>query len=513
MTELRPLPTAPLPEDSQGDAPHVRVAVIGAGFAGLGMAIRLKQQGIEDFVVLERAGEVGGTWRDNTYPGSSCDVPSALYSFSFAPNPGWSSSFSPQPEIQRYLRACTRRFGLRRHLRCHHEVLDARWDGDTMRWVIETTQRQLTATVLVSGTGQLSEPAVPELPGLDRFEGAAFHSARWEHSRDLAGARVAVVGTGASAVQFVPEIAEQAAALHVFARSAPWVLPRSNRTRSAAERNAYRAIPGLQRALRAAVYWGRECAMIGFASPRVMRMAGLAARLHLRRQVPEPGLRAALTPDYTMGCKRVLRSSDFYPALRRPNVDLVSGPIREVRPRSVIGVDGAEREVDTIIFGTGFAVTDPPVARRLHGRDGRLLADRWSPRAQAYLGTTVAGFPNLFLLLGPNSALGHNSVVLAIESQVEYVLDALRTMDARGIRSVEVRPGAQSAFVAEVAARTRHTVWATGGCASWYLDEAGHNTTLWPGFTSHFRRLTRRFDPDSYLLRAPADAELVGAGS
>lgn len=512
MTELRPLPDAPRP-DSQHLVPHVRVAVVGAGFAGLGMAIRLKQEGIEDFVVLERAGEVGGTWRDNTYPGSSCDVPSALYSFSFAPNPGWSSSFSPQPEIQRYLRGCVGRFGLRRHLRCHHEVLDARWDDDVMRWVIETSRGRLTAMVLVSGTGQLSEPAVPELPGLDRFEGAAFHSARWDHSRELAGARVAVVGTGASAVQFVPEIAEQAAALHVFARTAPWVLPRRNRHRSAAERSAYRAVPGLQRALRATVYWGRECAMIGFASPWVMRVAGLAARLHLRRQVPERGLRAALTPDYTMGCKRVLRSSDFYPTLRRRNVELVRGPIREVRPRSIVGADGAERRVDTIIYGTGFAVADPPMARRLRGRDGRLLAEAWSPRAQAYLGTTVAGCPNLFLLLGPNSALGHNSVVLAIESQVEYVLDALRTMDAGGIRSVEVRPEAQAAFVAEVAARTTHTVWTTGGCASWYLDEAGRNTTLWPGFTRRFRRLTRRFDADSYLLRTHADAELVGAGS
>lgn len=498
----RSLPPAPL----QGDVPHVRVAVVGSGFAGLGMAIRLKQEGIDDFVVLERAGEVGGTWRDNSYPGSSCDVPSALYSFSFAPNAGWSSSFASQPEIQRYLRDCIRRFGLHRHLRCHHEVLDARWDGDAMRWVIETRQRQLTATVLVIGTGQLSEPAVPELPGLDRFEGAAFHSARWDHSRDLDGARVAVVGTGASAVQFVPEIAERVTALHVFQRSAPWVLPRSNRSRSAAERSAYRAVPGLQRALRAAVYWGRECAMIGFASSRVMRAAGLLARLHLRRQVPEPELRAALTPGYTMGCKRVLRSSDFYPALRRPNVDLVTAPIREVCPRSVVGADGTEREVDTIIFGTGFAVADPPVARRLRGRDDRLLADEWSPRAQAYLGTTVAGFPNLFLLLGPNSALGHNSVVLAIESQVEYVLDALRTMEAGGIGAVEVRPEAQSAFVTEVTARTRDTVWATGGCASWYLDQAGHNTTLWPGFTGRFRRLTRRFDPDSYVLRAPRPA-------
>lgn len=481
---------------------HVHVAVIGAGFAGLGMAIRLKQQGIEDFVVLERAGDVGGTWRDNTYPGCACDVPSALYSFSFAPNPDWSSSFSPQPEIQAYLRGCVQRFGLHPHLRLRHEVLDAAWDESAGCWRIATSRGSLSATMLVTGTGQLSEPAVPSLPGLDRFDGAAFHSARWDHTRDLDSARIAVVGTGASAVQFVPRIAERAAALHVFQRSPAWVVPRSNRRRGGLERRLTARFPLLQRLSRAGPYWVREASILAFETPQLMRAMSVWARLHLRRQVPEPELRAALTPDYTMGCKRVLASSEFYPALRRPNVELVTTGVREVRPRSVVSADGTERPVDTIIFGTGFRATESPVARRLRGRDGRLLADEWTGGAQAYLGTTVAGFPNLFLLMGPNSGLGHNSVVLGIEAQAEYVLDALRTLRERGLTECEVRPEAQAAFVSRVRERMAGTVWATGGCHSWFLDDAGRNTTLWPGSTARLRRLTRRFDEESYSLRA-----------
>ncbi|MGH3978078.1 MAG: flavin-containing monooxygenase [Pseudonocardiaceae bacterium] len=489
-------------------AGHVRVAVVGAGFAGLGMAIRLVQQGIDDFVVLERAGGVGGTWRDNTYPGSACDVPSNLYSFSFAPNPDWSHSFSPQPEIHRYLVGCVDRFGLRRHLRLCHEVLDARWDDHAGHWRIETSRGTFTATVLVSGAGALSEPSVPDLPGVERFAGPAFHSARWDHSHDLRGQRVAVVGTGASAAQFVPEIAPQVGALHVFQRTPPWIMPRFDRARTGLERRLYRTVPALQRWLRSGTYWVRESYMVGFTVPRLLEIAGLIARAHLRLQVGDPQLRAALTPDYTLGCKRVVVSSDYYPALQRRNVELVTDPIREVRDRAVVTADGAEREVDTIIFGTGFRATDPPVAHRLRGRDGRLLAREWSAGAQAYLGTAVSGFPNLFLLMGPNSGLGHNSVVLAIESQIEYVLDALRVMAAWHVGAVEVHPRAQSEFVAGVQQRMAGTVWTTGGCASWYLDDAGRNTTLWPGFTGRFRRLTRRFDPENYLLhrRQPAPA-------
>ncbi|MGH3913752.1 MAG: flavin-containing monooxygenase [Pseudonocardiaceae bacterium] len=484
------------------NAPHVQVAIIGSGFAGLGMAIGLQHSGIEDFVVLERAEDIGGAWRDNTYPGCACDVPSTLYSFSFAPNPEWTSSFSPQWEIHRYLQDCVDRFGLGQHLRLRHEVLSARWDDDGARWLIETSQGPLTATALVSASGQLSEPATPPIPGIERFTGASFHTARWDHSRDLTGTRIAVIGTGASSVQLVPAIADRVAALHLFQRTAAWILPQHNRERSRLEHQVFRAFPLTQRATRAVLSTIREFAMIGFTEPRVMRAVSLLARRHLRRQVPERRLRTALTPAYTMGCKRVLRSSAFYPTLRRAHVELVTEEITEIRERCVVTADGTEREVDTIVFGTGFRAAEMSMAQRIRGREGQLLAEEWHNRgAQAYLGTTVAGFPNLFLLTGPNSGSAHNSVVLGIEAQVRYVLDALRVMAAEKLVAVEVRPHAQEAFVREVADRTAGTVWTTGGCHSWFLDQAGRNTTVWPWFTARFRWLTRRFDVENYQLR------------
>ncbi len=489
------------------DQPHVQVAIIGSGFAGLAMAIQLKRHGVDDFVVLERADDVGGVWRDNTYPGCACDVPSTLYSFSFAANPGWTSSFSSQRAIHDFLQACARRFGVCGHLRLRHEVLEAHWDAGRGRWSIEPSGGRFTATVLVSAVGQLSEPALPTLPGLERFTGTAVHTARWDHSLDLAGARVAVIGTGASAVQLVPAIADRVAAVHLFPRTAAWVLPQHNRVRSRWEHRALRTFPWLQQTMRTALYWGRECALIGFRHPRIMRVVSLLARLHLRRQVPQRALRTALTPAYAMGCKRVVRSSTFYPTLSREHVELVTEQIREVRERSVITADGTERDVDVLVFGTGFRAAEMPMARRIHGRDGRLLADDWRDHgAQAYLGITVAGFPNLFLLTGPNSALAHNSVVLGIEAQVNYVLDALRVMGSHELAAVEVQPAAQHAFVRDVAARMAGTVWVTGGCRSWFLDHTGRNTTVWPWFTRRFRRLTHRFDLENYLLhpRIPA---------
>jgi cation diffusion facilitator CzcD-associated flavoprotein CzcO len=494
--------------------PHVRVAIIGSGFAGLAMAIQLKRHDIEDFVVLERAESIGGTWRDNTYPGCACDVPSTLYSFSFAPNPDWTSSFSPQHEIHQYLRECVRRFELREHLRLRHEVLAACWDENHERWSIETSGGLLTASVLVSATGQLSEPALPALPGLERFTGAAFHTSRWDHSRNLTGARVAVIGTGASAVQLVPAIADRVAALHIFQRTAAWVLPQHNRVRGPLEHYMLRTYPWLQHATRAILHWGRECTLIGFIHSRIMRAVSVLALLHLRGQVPQRALRAALTPTYTLGCKRVLRSSTFYPTLSREHVELVTEPIREVRERSVVTADGTEREVDFLIFGTGFRAAEMPMARRIRGRGGRMLADDWRQGgAQAYLGTTVAGFPNLFLLTGPNSALAHNSVVLGIESQARYVVDALRVMQAQQLTVVEVRPQAQTAFLRDVRKRMAGTVWVAGGCHSWFLDDAGRNTTVWPWFTSRLHRLTRRFDPENYLLHPHSAAPAPRSGN
>ena len=484
----------------------VRVAIVGSGFAGLCMAIRLKQAGIDDFAVLERAEDVGGTWRDNSYPGCACDVPSHLYSFSFAPNPEWTSTFSPQPEIRDYLKRCAERYGVMEHVRFGHEVRDAAWDEDAQRWRIETSAGDLEAQALVLGTGPLSDAAIPDLPGLERFEGTTFHSATWDHDHALEGERVAVVGTGASAIQFVPKIAPRVGRLHVFQRTAPWIMPRPDRPLKGWERRLYRVLPAAQLLMRAGIYWARESFVFGFRNPRIMRRAERLALRHLQRQVRDPQLRRKLTPSYRMGCKRVLISNDYLPALGRGNVEVVTDAIREVRPRSIVTADGTEREVDTIIFGTGFHVTDMPAAERVRGRDGRTLAEHWQGSPQAHMGSMVAGYPNLFFLVGPNTGLGHNSIVFMIESQVNYVLDALALMRARGAAELDVRPEAQAAYNARIQEQMRGTVWTSGGCASWYLDANGRNTTLWPTFTWPFRTRTRRLEPAEYELRAPRPA-------
>ncbi len=464
------------------------------------MAVRLKQAGYHDFVVLERAADVGGTWRDNTYPGCRCDVPSHLYSFSFAPNPDWSSTFSPQPEIEEYLAKVTDGFRVRPHIRFGHAVESAHWqDG---RWLIHTSQGDFTADVLLSGMGPLAEPSIPALPGIESFEGEVFHSAQWNHDLDLSGRKVAVIGTGASAIQFVPAIQPEVEELHLFQRTPPWVMPRPDRRISAVEKRVYRAFPLVQKAVRAGIYWSRESLVLGFAKlPAVMKQGQKIAERHLGQQIRDPELRAKLTPDFTLGCKRVLISDDYYPAVAQPNVSVVTEPVLEVTPSGIVTDDGVKHEVDTIIYGTGFRVTDLPVMDMLHGRDGKTLREAWADGMEAHLGTAIAGFPNFFLLIGPNTGLGHSSMVFMIESQIAYILDALRTMDAEGLREVEVRAEVQREFVDGVRSSMRNTVWARGGCTSWYLDSEGRNTTLWPSFTFRFRRLTRRFDRSEYLTR------------
>ena len=499
-----------------GAGPHVRIAVLGAGFSGLGMSIRLKRAGIDDFVVLERAEQVGGTWHYNTYPGCQCDVPSHLYSFSFALNPDWSRTYSTQPEIWKYLRDCADRYGVPPHIRFGHEVLSAAWDEEGKVWQLETSRGRFTAEFLVAAPGGLSEPRIPSIPGLDSFEGAAFHSADWDHGHDLRGKRVAVVGTGASAIQIVPKIQPQVERLHVFQRTPAWVLRHTDRPVTRLEQRLFRAFPALQRLVRAGIYWSREALVLGMAqNPRRLRPLQRLARMHLRRQVPDRELREKLTPSFTIGCKRILLSNDYYPALTRPNVEVVTEGIREVRGSSVVSEDGAEREVDTIVFGTGFHVSDFPFAERVVGREEQVLGDVWAGSPEAYLGTTVSGFPNMFLLTGPNTGLGHNSIVYMIESQIDYVMDCLREVEQRGIDTVEVREDAQAAFNAEVQARMPGTVWNSGGCASWYLDANGRNSTIWPDFTWRFRQQTRRFDAEKYVLGtrvpAPEPAEAAAA--
>jgi cation diffusion facilitator CzcD-associated flavoprotein CzcO len=487
------------------------IAIIGAGFSGLGTAIRMRQQGLEDFVVLERHDDVGGTWWANTYPGCACDVPSHLYSFSFAPNPGWSQTYSPQPEIRAYLQRLAHEHDLYRSIRLGTTVTEAAWDDDTGRWTLQTSAGPVSARVLIAGMGPLTEPRIPDLPGLDAFEGTVFHSARWDHDHDVTGERVAAIGTGASAIQFVPAIQPRVERLHVFQRTAPWVVPHTNRPVREAERRLYGRLPVLQKALRAGVYAGREVLVLGFVkNPTLMRIPERLARRHMRRQVSDPDLLERVTPDYTIGCKRILPSNRWYPALAQPNVELVTSPIRAVRPRSIVAVDGTQREVDTIIFGTGFHVADMPIGEWVRGRDGKRLVDAWEGSPRAHLGCTVAGFPNLFLLLGPNTGLGHSSVVYMIESQINHVIDALRVMRERGATIAEVKPEVQQAYNREIDAKMTGTVWNTG-CSSWYVDDTGRNPTLWPDWTWRFRLRTRRFDPAQHTLRAAAERVAVPA--
>jgi cation diffusion facilitator CzcD-associated flavoprotein CzcO len=495
---------------------HARIGILGAGFGGLGMAIRLKQAGIDDFVIWERDADVGGTWWVNTYPGCQCDIPSHLYSFSFALNPEWSRTYPLQPEIARYLRDCAERFGVhdRIHLSC--EVTSAEWDTDEGVWRIETDQGPFTAELLIAAPGFLSEPATPALPGLEDFEGETFHTARWNHDHDLTGRRVAVIGTGASAIQTVPQIQPIVEHLDLFQRTPPWVLPHRDRPITDIERRVYRRFPALQRAVRTGVYLSREMLVPGFVqNPKLMQLPQRVARRHLEKHVADPVLRAKLTPDYSFGCKRVLPSNDWYPAITQPNVSVVTEGIQGVVPNGIVTVDGELHEVDTIVFGTGFYVTDVRFAKIVRGRDGELMSDVWNGSPQAYRGTAVAGFPNLFIVTGPNTGLGHNSLVYMIEAQLDYLMDAVRTMEQRGATRVEVRRAAQEAYNEDLQSRMGRTVWNSGGCQSWYIDATGKNTTIWPDFTWRFRRQTRQFDAAAYELSmaepSPASARAYAA--
>jgi cation diffusion facilitator CzcD-associated flavoprotein CzcO len=485
---------------SEEGARYVRVVILGTGFSGLGMAIRLKQSGYEDFVVLERAADIGGTWRDNSYPGCACDIPSHLYSFSFALNPQWSRMYSPQPEIWDYLRRIAVRYDILPHIRWNSELREAVWSEDDQRWHITTAQELLTADVLILGNGPLSEPSLPTIKGIERFEGVLFHSAQWDHDVDLTGKRVAVIGTGASAVQFVPQIQPRVGHLTLFLRTPPWILPRMDHAIPAWKHTMFRLLPLTQHFARSRIYWRQELSALGLVyRPRMLEKAVTLAQRHLERQVSDPVLRATLTPTYAMGCKRILLSDDFYPVLSRPNVEVVSERVREVREKSIVTEDGSEREIDVIICGTGFHVTDAPLPQSIHGRGDITLAERWQGGQNAYLGTTVAGFPNLFLLIGPNTGLGHNSMVYMIESQFSYILDGLRKMDQQKLQAVDVRPEVQEAFNVEIQRRMEGTVWMSG-CASWYLDASGRNTTIWPGFTFEYRHRTLHFDLQHYNM-------------
>lgn len=480
--------------------PHrARVAIIGSGISGLGVAMALAKAGIEDVVLLEKESALGGTWRDNSYPGCACDVPTQLYSFAFAPKSDWSRAYAGQEEIRAYVEETATRLGVAEKVRTNTEVQRARWDEEEQEWELSTSMGTLRAQILVSATGPWNEPVIPELPGMESFTGHMFHSARWDHDHALDGRRVAVIGTGASAVQFVPEIQPRVARLHVFQRTAHWVLPKPDRAITAFEVRLLRRVPALRRALRVALYYAFELVGVGTRHVGAMRQVEHLGASHLRRSVKDVELRRALTPSYTLGCKRMLMSNDWYPALEARNVELVSMPVKEIRERSVVAADGSEREVDTIIFGTGFRMTDLPIARRTIGREGRSLADVWSGSPRAYLGTTIAGFPNFFMMLGPNCGNGHGSAFTLVEAQARYVVDAVRAMDTQGLASVEVRAEVQDSFNEQVQQALRSTVWNAGGCSSYYMDKNGRNAAIFPWSTIEYRRRTQRFEASDYL--------------
>ena len=487
-----------------------RVVIIGSGFGGLAAAVRLKQAGVTDLVVFEKSSDVGGVWRENTYPGAACDVPSHLYSLSFAPKADWSRRFAPQGEIHQYLRDVARDFDVLRHIRFGTEVLAAAFDEDTGTWRLTLSDgEEHEADVLLSATGQLSRPSTPAVPGLDRFEGTMFHSAQWDHGHDLTGERVAVIGTGASAIQFVPAIAARTASLSVFQRSAPYVLGKPDRTYRERAKKAFARVPGLLRLSREGNYFSNELRSLGFnTEPRLLFAHRARYRRHLRAVVADPALREKLTPTDPMGCKRILMSNDWYPALQLPQVEVVTDPIAEVRAHSVVTADGVEREVDTIILGTGFAATEFLVPMTVTGRDGRDLHAQWKDGASAHLGTVVPGFPNFFVLYGPNTNLGHNSILVMLEAQIGWVVQAVRALRQGRMRRLEVRPDVAAAFDAWVQERVGHTVFA-GGCRSWYLTESGRNTQNWPASTLTFRRRLRRLRLAEFLADEPAGRPLT----
>ncbi len=490
------------------------VAIIGAGFGGVATAVQARRAGIEDIVILDRAQRVGGVWEANTYPGAACDVPSHLYSLSFAPNPRWSRRFSPQPEIRAYLEGVVRDFGIEPLLRLGQDVVSAAWDEQAGRWHLEVEGGpDVECDVLIPACGQLTRPSVPDLPGMDGFAGDAFHSAWWDHDVDLRGRRVAVVGTGASAIQFVPEIAPLARSVSVFQRSAPWTLPKFDTAYRGVAQRLYERSPRVQGALRSAwrgsleslapVFTGRPPLRARASSAVTTALSDLQRRIQFRG---DPALRAATRPDYPLGCKRILITSDWYRALARPDVDLVTSPIGEVRADGIVTADGRLHEADVVIFGTGFTATQFLAPMEVTGRDGASLRDAWAAGAEAYFGMTVPRFPNMFVIYGPNTGHGTGSAIDMLEAQAGYVAQALGLLTSGAAERLEVRQEIHDGFQSELAERLQATVW-TSGCGSWYVNDAGRVTANWPGMPGEYVRRTARLDLADFRTRpalAPA---------
>ncbi|MFI9402396.1 flavin-containing monooxygenase [Nocardia sp. NPDC052316] len=481
------------------------VLIVGAGLAGVGMAIKLLEAGERNFVILEKADGVGGVWRENTYPGCGCDIMSMMYSYSFAPNTDWTRMYAPQPEILDYIRRVVKDYELEPYIRFQSEVVSYEFDATSDRWMVRTADGdEYRPRAVVAAHGALHVPNIPEFKGRDTFRGPVFHSAQWDHSVDLTGKRVAVIGTGSSGVQLVPQIADTAAHVEVFQRTPHWVLPKLDRPVTGLEQRLFKAFPGAMKIYRNAAFWLHEAPVAGYFHPRLNTLLKWMSLHQLKKQVPDPELRAKLTPSYTFGCKRILFSSDFYPALQRPDVSLVTEGIEEFTEAGIRTADGELHEADVVILGTGFATGNRCADEHIVGRDGLTIQEAWRDGMQAYYGMTVAGFPNFFLIMGPNSGGGAQSILFLIESQVRYIVKCLRMMEDRGSTRLEVRDEVQREFNTWLHGKLDRSVWVSGGCHSWFLDHTGRNRQSWPGTGTSYWRATREPKAEAF--------ELSGAG-
>ncbi len=482
--------------------PHTKVAIIGAGFGGIAMAIRLQQHGIYDFIILEKGSDFGGTWRDNQYPGAACDVQSHLYSLSFAPKSNWSKRYAEAPEIFSYIQDLVTDYNLRAFCRLNTEVLAAHYQAERCLWQLQLQDQSiLEAQFVIFASGPLHIPQIPHIPGIEKFQGKVFHSAQWDHTYDPTGKNVASIGTGGSAIQYIPEIAPQCKQLYVMQRTAAWVIPRDERAYPNLEKKLFKKYDWFRKLHRARLYWSNESRVVPIAKPGIMKFTQKLAELFIKYEVKNPELAKKLTPDYIMGCKRILVSNKYFPTFNRHNVELVTEKIQELTEHSIITQDGKERPIDCLIYGTGF-ITDPRIYMKnfqCTGLDGVELNEMWKQGAESYYGICVKDFPNLFQLLGPNTLLAHNSVIFMIEAQVEYILQLMQLVDRSQSDAIMVKDQAQDAFNQQVQHMFEKTVWQSG-CVSWYQQEGGKNFALWPTYTWKYWLKTKKPNAADYRL-------------
>ena len=479
-----------------------KIAIIGAGFGGLAMAIRLLQSGIQDFIILEKADDVGGTWRENQYPGAACDVQSHMYSLSFAPKKDWSKRYAEAPEIFDYIQDLIKEFDLKKYIQFHQEVVASRYHEDTLHWHIDLKSGQkIEAQFMVFASGPLHVPQIPQIKGIEKFQGEVFHSAQWNHNYNLNDKNVASIGTGGSAIQYIPEIAEKVKNLYVLQRTAAWVIPRDERAYNALDKKLFSRFEWFRKLHRSRLYWSNESRVVPIVKPKMIQYGQKLAEIFIKFQVKDKATIKKLTPDYILGCKRILISNKYYPTFNRKNVELITDAIQEITEKSIIFKTGEERQIDCLIYGTGF-ITDPRIYLKsfaCYGQNGLELKDAWKNGAESYYGICTKNFPNLFQLLGPNTILGHNSVIFMIESQVNYILQLIQLVDKTQTQAIVIKPEVQDQFNHKIQQKLEGTVWQSG-CVSWYQQDGGKNFALWPTYTWKYWLETRKANPSAYRL-------------